>query len=131
MKLHIAIWIFLIVPCDIARTKIGLVYAPIPPTLEIEVFGDCINFIDLQNIYLEVNCKILNPNGDETEYDTADNANTDSPCFGKNTLDFLFSECGVTAISMEISSANDHYAQKLFIETEYLKRNGAKEARLQ
>ena len=39
--------------------KIGPLYAPNGPTLEFEVKGDRTNFIDLQNIYLEVKCKIV------------------------------------------------------------------------
>ena len=39
--------------------KIGPLYAPNGPTLEFEVKGDRANFIDLQNIYLEVKCKIV------------------------------------------------------------------------
>ena len=38
--------------------KIGPLYALNGPTLKIEDTGDKTNFIDLQNIYLEVKCKI-------------------------------------------------------------------------
>ena len=39
--------------------RIGSVYAPNGPTLEFEVVGDRTNFIDLQNICLEVKCRLL------------------------------------------------------------------------
>ena len=43
--------------------KVGPLYALHGPTLELEVFGDRTNFIDLQNIYLEVKCRNLQANG--------------------------------------------------------------------
>ena len=39
--------------------KIGPLYASNGPTLEFEVKGDRTNFIDIQNIYMEVKCKIV------------------------------------------------------------------------
>ena len=65
----------------------------------------------------------VNFNGDEVDYDAA---NTDAPCFDNSTLHSLFYECGVTANGIKIHSANGHYAQETFIETEF-PHNEAKE----
>ena len=107
--------------------KIGPVYAPNGPTLEFEVVGDRTNFIDLQNIYLEVKCRILRPNGDKLAYDAGNAAATDAPFFVNNTLHSLFSECSITANGIKISSANGNYAQKAFIETEFSHNKEAKD----
>ena len=98
--------------------KIGPVYAPNGPTLEFEVVGDRTNFFDLQNIYLEVKCRILRPNGDKLDYDAGNAAATGSPSFVNNTLHSLFSECSITANGIKISS-NGNYAQKASTETEF------------
>ena len=66
--------------------KVGPLYAPNGPTLEFEVVGDRTNFIDLQNIYLEVKCRILQANGNILRYDATDANLTDSPCFVNNIL---------------------------------------------
>ena len=107
--------------------KIGPVYAPNGPTLDIEVVGDRTNFIDLQNIYLEVKCGILRPNGDKLEYDAGIAAATDSSFFVYITLHSLFSECSFIAKGVKISSANGNYAQKAFIETQFSHNKEAKD----
>lgn len=107
--------------------KIGPIYAPNGPTLEFEVVGDRTNFIDLQNIYLEVNCKILQANGADLRFDAADATQSDKPMFVNNALHSLFSECSVTANGIKISSANGNYAQKAFIETEFSHNKEAKD----
>ena len=107
--------------------KIGPVYAPNGPTLEFEVVGDRTNFIDLQNIYLEVKCRIVRPNGDKLQYDAGNAAATDAPFLVNNTLHSLFSECSITANGIKISSANGNYAQKAFIETEFSHNKEAKD----
>ena len=106
--------------------RIGSVYAPNGPTLEFEVGGDRFNFIDLQNIYLEVKCRILRPNGDKLEYDAGNAAATDAPFFVNNTLHSLFSECSITANDIK-TSYNGNYAQKAFIETEFSHNKEAKD----
>ena len=107
--------------------KVGPLYAPNGPTLEFEVVGDRTNFIDLQNIYLEVKCKILQSNNNNLRYNAADAALSDSPIFVNNTLHSLFSDCSVTANGIKISSSNGNYAQKAFIETEYSHNKEAKD----
>ena len=61
--------------------KIGPVYAPNGPTLEFEVVGDRKKFIDLQNIYLGVKCRILRLSGDKLEYDAGNAAAIDATVF--------------------------------------------------
>ena len=46
-------------------------------------------------------------------------AKTDTPCFCKNVLHSLFSDCTVSANGLKISNANGNYAHKSFIETEF------------
>ena len=107
--------------------KIGPLYAPNGPTLEFELVGDRTNFIDLQNIYLEVKCRILQSNGNNLRYDATDASLTDSPCFVNNTLHSLFSDCTVSANGFKVSSSNGYYAQKAFIETEFSHNKEAKD----
>ena len=62
--------------------KLGPVYSPDGPMLEFEVTGDRNNFIDLQKIFLEVKCKIVQSSGADLKYDgaaNADTAKTDAP----------------------------------------------------
>ena len=49
--------------------KLGPVYSPDGPMLEFEVTGDRNNFIDLQNFFLEVKCKIVQSSGADLKYD--------------------------------------------------------------
>ena len=95
---------------------IGQLYAPNGPTLEFEVKGDWTNFIDLQNICLEVKCKIVKTDNTNLNYVTGDATQQDTPVFVNNTLHSLFSDCTVTA---QVSSANGLYAHKAFIEFEF------------
>ena len=96
----------------------GPLYAPNGPTLEFVVTGDRTNFIDLQNIFLEVKCNIKHGNGNGLRYDATSAANTDSPIFVNNALHSLFSDCNIVANEVRMSSANGYYAPKAFLETE-------------
>ena len=107
--------------------KIGPIYAPDGPTLEFEVTGDRSNFIDLQNIYLEVKCKIEQVNGDPLRYHATNATERDTPKFVNNTLHSLFSDCSITANGIKISSANGNYAAKAFLETEFSTNKEAKD----
>ena len=109
-----------------SEQKIGPVYAPNGPTLEFEVVGDRTIFIDLQNIYLEVKCRILRPNANKLEYDAGNAEATDAPFFVNKTLHSLFSGCSITANGIKVSS-NGNYAQKTFIETEFSRNKEAKD----
>ena len=107
--------------------KVVPLYSPNGPTLEFEVVGDRTNFIDLQNIYLEVNCKILQSDSNRLCFTTGDAAASDLPIFVNNTLHSLFSDCSVSANGIQISSSNGNYAQKAFIETEFSHNGEAKD----
>ena len=49
--------------------KLGPIYSPNGPMLEFEVAGDRNNFIDLQKIFLEVKCKIVQSSEADLKYD--------------------------------------------------------------
>ena len=112
--------------------KIGPVYSPNGPMLEFEVTGDRNNFIDLQKIFLEIKCKVVQSDGSPLDYDgtndasIADTSKTNSPYLANNTLHSLFSDCTVSANGLKISNANGHYAHKTFIETEFSHNKDAK-----
>ena len=106
--------------------KIGPLYALIGPTLEFEVKGDRTNFIDLQNIYLEVKCKTVKADNTNLNYVTGDATQQETPVFVNNTLHSIFSDCTVTAQGVKVSSANGLYAHKAFIETEFSHKLEAK-----
>ena len=102
--------------------KLGPVYSPNGPMLEFEVAGDRNNFIDLQKIFLEVKCKIVQLSEADLRYDAGaatDVTKTDAPYFCNNVLHSLFSDCTVSANGLKISNANGNYAHKSFIETEF------------
>ena len=68
--------------------------------LEFELSGDRNNFIDLQKIFLEIKCKIVQSSGADLKYDAGaatDKAKTDAPYFCNNVLHSLFSDCTVSA----------------------------------
>ena len=97
--------------------------------LEFEVADDKNNFIDLQKIFLEVKCKIVQSSEADFKYDTtaaADITKTDSPYFCHNVLHSLFSDCTVSANGLKIPNANGNYAHKSFIETEFSHNKDAK-----
>ena len=106
--------------------KVGPLYSPNGPTLEFEIV-DKTNFIDSQNIYLEVKCKILQSDSNKLRFTTGDVAVSDLPIFVNNTLHSLFSDCSVSANGIKISSSNGNYAQKTFIETEFSHNREAKD----
>ena len=109
--------------------KLGPVYSPNGPMLEFEVAGYRNNFIDLQKIFLEVKCKIVQSSEANLKYDgtaAADVTKTDAPYFCNNVLHSLFSDCRVSANGLKISNANGNYAHKSFIETEFSHNKDAK-----
>ena len=98
--------------------KLGPVYSPNGPMLEFEVAGDRNNFIDLQKIFLEVKCKIVQSIEASLKYDgtaAADVTKTDAPYFCNNVLHSLFSDCTVSANGLKISNANGNYAPKVLL----------------
>ena len=109
--------------------KLGPVYSPNGPMLEFEVSGNRNNFIDLQKIFLEIKCKIVQSSGADLKYDAGsptDKAKTDAQYFCNNVLHSLFSDCTVSANGQKISNANGNYAHKSFIETEFSHNQDAK-----
>ena len=109
--------------------KLGPIYSPNGPMLEFEVAGDRNNFIDLQKIFLEVKCKIVQSSEADLKYGAttaADITKTDSPYFCNNVLHPLFSDCTVSANGLKYSNANGNYAHKSFIETEFSHNKDAK-----
>ena len=109
--------------------KLGPVYSSSGPMLEFEVAGDRKNFIDLQKIFFEVKCKIVQSSEAYLKHDgtaAADVTKTDAPYFCNNVLHSLFSDCTVSANGLKISNANGNYAHKGFIETEFSHNKDAK-----
>ena len=128
---HISLDLFekppLLVTFDQAfEQKTGPLYSPTGSSLEFEIVGDRNNFIDLQKIYLEVKCCIVQSNGNNLRYTTGDANASDTPFFLNNILHSLFADCTVSANGNKISSANGHYAHKCFIETEFSHGSDAK-----
>ena len=83
-------------------------------------------FIDLQNIYLEVKCKIVKADNTNLGYLTGDATQQDTPVFVNNTLHSFYSDCTVTSQGVNVSSANGLYALKVFIETKVFHNQEAK-----
>ena len=104
----------------------GPLYSPSGSSLEFEVVGDRNSFIDLQKIYLEIKCRILQTDGMDLRYTTGDANASDLPYFANNILHSLFADCTVSANGIKISTANGHYAHKSFIETEFSHGTDAK-----
>ena len=85
--------------------KLGPIYSPNGPIVEFEVAGDRNNFIDLQNFFLEVKCKIVQSSEADLKYDAtaaADITKTDSPYFCNNVLHSLLSDSTVSANGLKI-----------------------------
>ena len=72
--------------------KVGPLYSPNGPNLEFEVVGDRTNFIELQNIQLEVKCKTLQSDSNRLRFSTGDAAAGDLHIFVNNTSHSLFSD---------------------------------------
>ena len=94
--------------------------------MEFEAVGDCNNSIDLQKIYLEIKCRILQTDGTDLRYTPGDANASDLPYFANNILHSLFADCTVSANGIKISTATGHYAHKSFIETEFSHETDAK-----
>ena len=109
--------------------KLGKFHSPNGPMLEFEVAGDRNNFIDLQKIFLEIKCKIVQASEADLKFAAgaaADVTKTDAPYFCNNVLHSLFSDCTVSANGLKISNANGNYAHKNFIESEFSHNKDAK-----
>ena len=109
--------------------KLGSVDSPNGPMLEFEVSYDRNNFIDLQKIFPEIKCKIVQSSRADLKHNAGaptDKAKTDAPYFCNNVLHSLFSDCTVSANGLKTSNANGNYAHKSFIETEFFHNKDAK-----
>ena len=107
--------------------KIGPLYSPNGPQLEFEVVGDRNNFIDLQKIFLEVKCRVIQSNNEILRHVEDNAANSDAPFFVNNILHSLFSECTVSLNGIKIANSNGNYAHKSFLETEFSHGKDAKD----
>ena len=97
--------------------------------LEFGVAGDRNNLNDLQKLFLVVKCKIVQSSAANLKYDgtaAADVTKTDAPYFCNNVLHLLFSDCTVSSNGLKTSKANENYAYKSFIETEFSHNQDAK-----
>ena len=103
---------FLLVTFDQSfEQNTGTLYSPSGSSLEFEVVGDRNNFFDLQKIYLEIKCRILQTDETDLRYTYGD-ANACDPYFPNNILHSLFAGCTVSANGIKILTANGHYEQK-------------------
>ena len=66
--------------------KTGQLYLPSGSSLEFEVVGDRNNFLDLQTIYLEIKCRLLQTDGTDLRYTHGDANASDLPYFANNIL---------------------------------------------
>ena len=97
--------------------------------LEFEVDGDRNSLNDLQKIFLEIKCKIVQASEAYMKYDAgaaADVTKRDAPYVCNNVLQSLFSDCTVSANGLKISNANGIYAIKSFVETKFSHSKDAK-----
>ena len=109
--------------------KLGPVYSPNGPMLDFEVAVDRNNFIDLQNFFLEIKCKIVQSFDADLKYDNtaaADVTTTDAPYFCNNVLHSFFTGCTISAKGLKISNANGNYVHKSFSEIEFSHNKDAK-----
>ena len=96
--------------------------------VEFVINGDRNNFVDLRKIYLEIRCKVTQPKGADLRYDKIDPSVSDSPLLVNNSLYSLFSDCTLSANGLKISNANNNFAHKSFIGTEFSNSKGAKDS---
>ena len=91
--------------------NVGPLYSPNGQT-EFEVVRDRTNFIDLQNIFIELKCKILHSDSNTLRFTTGDAAASGLPIFVNNTLHSFF----LIAVSL-------HMESKCFHPTETMRRH--------
>ena len=107
--------------------SVGPVYTANGPTLEFKVVGDRNNFINMEQIYLGLSCRINKADGSALSWHATDADQQDKPVFVSNVLHSLFSDCEVYANGIKISSANGVYGHKAYLETEFSHTKAAKE----
>ena len=93
--------------------KTSPIYASKCPTLEFEITGDCTNFIDLQNTYLEVKFQILKADDTNLTYHAQDDDQRDISSLVNNTLHSLYSDCSYREWNQKIVSQRNFRAKRL------------------
>ena len=106
--------------------RVGPAYTANGPTLEFKVIGDRHNFINMQQIFLELSCCIKKADGTNMTWHATEAPRKDAPVFVNNVLHSLFSDCDIYANGVKISSANGVYGHKSFLETELSHTRSAK-----
>ena len=96
--------------------------------LEFEITGDRNNFVDLQKICLEIQCKVTQSNGTDLRNDITDPTVSDSPFLVNNSLYSFFSDCTLSANGLKISNANSNFGHKSFIGTDFSSSKGTKDS---
>ena len=84
------------------QQKTGQLYSPSGSSLEFEFVGDRNIFIDLQKLYPEIKCRILQTDGTDLLYTAGDANASDLPYFTNNILHSLFADCTVSANGIKI-----------------------------
>ncbi len=101
------------------------------PNLEFCFKTDNNVFLDMQSIKLLLSARIMKDNGGSKITHTTTGGHTkDDVCFVNNTLHSLFSNCEVTFNGETVSSANNLYAHRAFIEAETSHNEAYKESTL-
>ena len=76
--------------------------------MEIEIVGDRNNFFDLQEVNLEIKCRIFQTDGTDLLYSAGDANASDPPYFDNNILHSLFAGCTVSEKGIKSLTANGH-----------------------
>ena len=84
--------------------KIGDVYSPNRPMLELKIIFDRNNFVELQKIYLQIRCKVTQANRADLRYDNTDPTLSDSQFLVIICLYSLYSDCTLSANGLKISN---------------------------
>lgn len=91
------------------------------PTLEFELSGERNVYVDLINIYLQLKISLLSydhAHATDKSFKIITDAAADPGCVANNILHSIFSNCDVSLQGVQISTANNLYGHKAYIETE-------------
>ncbi len=88
------------------------------PTLEFETSGERNVYVDLRNVYLQVKITLLAWDTTDSDFKEIADATAEPGCVVNNILHSMFSNCEVYLQGTQISTANNLYGHKAFIETE-------------
>ena len=87
-------------------------------TLEFEVSGERNIYVDLRNIHLHLKLTLLSWNDTSSAFEEVTDATADTACVANNILHSAFSNVEASLQGVQISSSNNLYGHKAFIETE-------------